>query len=386
MNNAVITTVKKELRGIVRDKKSLTMMLLMPVIIPIFIFLFSFVYDKMMNPDDNDKYVVGINYNMSDVELEIIKEMDFETKYYATKDEMQTAFEAGEVNAYAIKTNNNYLIYANDKGQDSYYASISFSNYLNAYNTYLAQDYLASIDADIDRIYNNLSYDFEELQGSNDLVNEIITMGFIFAIMAISLTAIYSATDSTAGEKERGTLETILTFPIKSEELITGKFLAIFISCLVTAVISTLLAVVSFGVSSKIFDIYKDTVLNFNFFTITMGLLIMITFSVFVSGVCIAIASLAKSYKEAQSALTPISLVTMIPMFFDILKIDMTPVLALVPVVNHTMLLKTVFCGTVQSADLINLVFMFVSTIVYSVIIIKLITKQYKSEKVLFSI
>ncbi len=386
MNNAIITTIKKELRGILRDKKSLMMMLLTPLMIPLFIFMFSFVYDSMMNDDTTDKYQIGINYNMNNVEQEIIKNMDFETKYYSTKEEMQTAFEKGELDAYAIKSNNNYLIYSNEKGQDSYYASISFSSYLDAYNNYLAQNYLSSINADMNRVYNNISYDFEELHGSNDMVNEIITMGFIFAIMAISLTAIYCATDSTAGEKERGTLETFLTFPIKSEELIIGKFLAIFISCLITSLISTILAVVSFGLASNMFEIYKDTVLNFNFVTITMGLLIMVAFSVFISGLCIAIASLSKSYKEAQSSLTPVSLLTMIPMFLDILEINMTPILALIPVVNHTMLLKTVFCGTIQTTDLINIIIMFLSTIIYSVIIIKLITKQYKSEKVLFSI
>lgn len=386
MNNAIITTIKKELRGILRDKKSLMMMLLTPLMIPLFIFMFSFVYDSMMNDDTTDKYQIGINYNMNNVEQDIIRDMDFETKYYSTKEEMQTAFEEGELDAYAIKSNNSYLIYSNEKGQDSYYASISFSSYLDAYNNYLAQNYLSSINADMNRVYNNISYDFEALHGSNDMVNEIITMGFIFAIMAISLTAIYCATDSTAGEKERGTLETFLTFPIKSEELIIGKFLAIFISCLITSLISTILAVVSFGLASNMFEIYKDTVLNFNFVTITMGLLIMVAFSVFISGLCIAIASLSKSYKEAQSSLTPVSLLTMIPMFLDILEINMTPILALIPVVNHTMLLKTVFCGTIQTTDLINIIIMFVSTIIYSVIIIKLITKQYKSEKVLFSI
>ena len=386
MSNAIVTTIKKELRGIMRDKKSLMMMLLTPLMIPLFIFMFSFVYDNMINGDEIDKYQIGINYDMNNIEKNIIKGMNFETKYYQTKEELQNAFENGEIDAYAIKTNNNYLIYSNPKGQDSNYAGYSFSSYLDSYNDYLANDYLTSINANLDKVYNNVSYDYEELHGSNDLVNQIITMGFIFAIMAISLTAIYCATDSTAGEKERGTLETLLTFPIKSDELITGKFLAIVISCLITSIITTILAIVSFGLASNMFEIYKDTTLNFNFATISMALLIMIAFSVFVSGLSIAIASLSKSYKEAQSSLTPISLLTMIPMFLDILEINMTPILALIPVVNHTMLLKTVFCGTIQFSDLINIAIMFITTIIYSIIIIKIITKQYKSEKVLFSI
>ena len=77
----------------------------------------------------------------------------------------------------------------------------------------------------------------------------------------------------------------------------------------------------------------------------------------------------------------------MMPMFFNILKIDLSHLLALVPIVNHTLLLQTIFCGTIQSSDIINVAIMFTSTIIYSIIIIiKVITKQYKSEKILFSV
>ena len=58
-------------------------------------------------------------------------------------------------------------------------------------------------------------------------------MAITFTIMAITLSCIYTSTDTTAGEKERGTLETILTFPISRKELIFGKYLAISISGIV---------------------------------------------------------------------------------------------------------------------------------------------------------
>ena len=47
---------------------------------------------------------------------------------------------------------------------------------------------------------------------------------FLFIMMAITVSATYPATDTTAGERERGTLETLLTFPIKSKDIIVGKF------------------------------------------------------------------------------------------------------------------------------------------------------------------
>lgn len=67
MNNVFIT-IKKELRTILRDKKSLMMMLITPIMIPLFIFIFSYVYDKLMNTNENEKYYVGINYNLNDIE------------------------------------------------------------------------------------------------------------------------------------------------------------------------------------------------------------------------------------------------------------------------------------------------------------------------------
>lgn len=386
MSRAVIVTIKKELRGLLRDKKSLKMMLLTPLMIPLFIFIFSFVYDEITNGVKQEKYLVGINYNMSKVEQDIVKNMEFSTKYYTTQEEMNEAFNDGKIDAYVVKIDNDYKIYMNKKGESSSYAGYSFSDYLDKYNEYLAYNYLNSINANIDNVYNNVSYDYHELQGSNDMVNEIITMGFIFAIMSITLTAIYGATDSTAGEKEKGTLETLLTFPIKSKELITGKYLAIVISCIITSLLCVFFAIFSFGIASSTFDIYKDTVLNFNFITVSLGLFIMVIFSFFISGLCIAIASLSKTFKEAQSSLTPFSFLAMIPIFLDILKINLTPMLSLIPVVNHTMLLKIIFCETIQGSDLLNIIIMFVSTIIYSILIINVITKQYKSEKVLFSI
>ena len=129
----------------------------------------------------------------------------------------------------------------------------------------------------------------------------------MFVVMAITLTSIYSATDATAGEKERGTLETLLTFPIKKEELLTGKYLAITISCIITTILSLILTVISLKISSNIFSLYKDAVININMTTLLLALIIMISYSFFISGACIAIASFSKTFKEAQSALTPLS-------------------------------------------------------------------------------
>ena len=387
MNNRILITIKKELRGIIRDKKSLMMMLVTPILIPIFILLFSYMYETMLDKDEStNTYNIGVNYTYTKEEKKSLKELNLNIKQYKSKNELQDSYKKGKIDLYVIKSNNNYKIYENESNQNSIYATSIYTKYLDSINKYLGDTYLDSINASKDKVYNNITYEYKKLEGKNDFVNQVISTGLMFVVMAITLTSIYSATDATAGEKERGTLETLLTFPIKKEELLTGKYLAITISCIITTILSLILTVISLKISSNIFSFYKDAVININMTTLLLALIIMISYSFFVSGACIAIASFSKTFKEAQSALTPLSFTVMIPMFLEMLDIKLNSCLSLIPVISHTMLLEQVICNTLTTTTIINIFLMFTSTILITIIIIKIITKVYKSEKILFSL
>lgn len=380
-NSNISITIKKELRATVRDRKSLLMMILVPLFIPIFVFLFSYMYDVMLNDKDKDTYNLGINYELNDVEKQFVETLNLEIIYY-DKDELQTAYEKGTVNAYLILEGGNYKLYYNAMDTDSNYTGLYAKSYLDSYNNYLGQIYLVEEGINPESVFSIITYSEEQLIGNSDLINEIILMAFVFAIMAITLTAIYSATDSTAGEKERGTLETLLTFPIKSNHLIIGKYLASVIACIITAIIGIILLLVSLGIARGMFSIYDEVVFNFSVLTILLAFIILIGHGLFISGASIAIASFSKTYKEAQSALTPLSLASIIPMFINILGIEMTPILSAIPIVNHTLLLNDIFNGNI---NYLNILIMFVSTIICVIFVIQYIVKQYKSEKILFS-
>lgn len=386
MTRNAIITLKKELKCIVRDKRSLRMMLVMPIMIPIFIFAFSALYDSegQNNEDEIEKYNIGINYRLNDTEKGIIKDLNIETNYYDNKEDLDKLYEEGEITAYILKNDKEYVIYYNPNTQDGVMASSEISMYLDELNNYYAEVYLNSINADINRVYANVSYSYEELTGKNEMIDYLIQIAFIYSIMAITLSTIQGATDLVAGEKEKGTLETILTFPLKNEELMSGKFLAITTSGIITSIVCTILIAISFLICSNMFSMYNDFIININPLTVSLGLLIMISYSIFISGAAIAIASFTKSYKEAQSALTPLSIVTIIPMFLEMLEIKMSYILSVIPIVNHTMLLTTVFRSTIGIQELIYLLIMFVSSAILSIILIKIIGKLFKSEKILF--
>ena len=348
----IIITIKKELRAIIRDKKSLLMMALTPLFIPIFVILMSYIYDSMITKEQII-YKIGINYSLSQIESQLIEENNLKAVYYSTTIELKDAYENNDISAYIIKENNNYTVYNNSGSTDGSYISMYISNYLESYNIYLGNKYLEKNNIDSNYIYNNITYSMIELEEGSIMTTQIINMAIVFTIMAMTLTSIYGATDLTAGEKERGTLETLLTYPIKSSELILGKYLAITISTIITEIISIILTIISLTLVKNNFTILENITINLNINTVFITFIVLLTYSFFISGLCITIASFAKTFKEAQSTLTPVSLVICIPMFLQMLDFKLKNYYNLIPILNHNFVLTDIFTGTINNANIV---------------------------------
>lgn len=380
MNN-IIVTLKKELKLIIRDKKSLLMMALTPLFIPIFVILMSYIYEEITTNNEDKKYVVGVNYSLSNIEKELLsKELDI--IYYDNIDNIKKDYDKKKIISYIIKDNNNYNIYTNTQSEDGSMAISYIVSYLDNYNNYLGQSYLIDNNIDLNKVYNNINYNINEIKGESVFGNQIILMAITFIIMSITLSSIYTSTDTTAGEKERGTLETILTFPISRNELVLGKYLAISMSGLITLMIGILLSLISLYYVKNTFTIYDNVIFNINIKTITLIVLILIFYTFFISGICITIASFTKTFKEAQSALTPISLITCVPMFLELLNININGALAFIPIINHTIVVNEILTGTININSIIITI---ISSIIYIILLMIFINKMYKSEKILFS-
>lgn len=380
MNNILIT-LKKELKLIIRDKKSLLMMAITPLFIPIFVILMSYIYEELTVNKDDKTYQIGVNYELSSTERELLSD---EVKYivYSSSKELEEAYNSNKILAYIVRDNNSYNIYANIQSEDGSMVTSLITNYLDNYNNYLGQSYLVNNNIDLSKVYNNLNYNVTEIKGESIFGNQIILMAITFTIMAITLSCIYTSTDTTAGEKERGTLETILTFPISRKELIFGKYLAISISGIVTLLIGVFLSIVSLYYVKNSFSIYDNVIFNINTITILLTILILSFYTLFISGLCITIASFTKSFKEAQSALTPISLVTCIPMFLEMLNINISGVLSFIPIINHTIVINNILTSSI---NINNILITIISSIIYIIVLLLFINKMYKSEKILFN-
>lgn len=161
----------------------------------------------------------------------------------------------------------------------------------------------------------------------------------------------YPAIDLFTGEKERGTIETLLTAPVQRWKILIGKMLVVILSGLTASTF----ALIGLWISIEFLDIVKDPnilaiihdILSPFFLMGMFGLLIPLT--VFFTGVMVPIAIYAKSFKEAQSIITPLNIVMVLPAmvgFFPGIGLDF--VTACVPVVNVVLASKQLIAGTLD--------------------------------------
>ena len=380
MKNNVWNILKKELREMFRDKKSLAMMLVIPIFIPLLVIGMSALFESQMNMPITDYNTIGFSYELTAEEESITSELEI-NPVIDTEANLEEKFQNGEIDLYVTKEDNIYTINGDDS-DTSTYASNLVENYFNAYKNYLQTDYLANHNIDPDEVMNMIVLEENMKTEDNFFSSYVINYAFLFIIMAITVSATYPATDTTAGEKERGTLETLLTFPIKSKDIIIGKFLSVSLSSIITGMLSLLLAIISLKIAGNMFTLYEGMNLMLPLSSLIFAIIVIIAYSFLISGLCIAIASKSSSFKEAQSALTPLTFISFFPgMIAFMISITTTSLYACIPFLNYTLIFTDITNGNI---NYIHILLMLLSTIIIIAVVLKVIIKQYKSERVLF--
>lgn len=378
--NNIKITIFKELRGIIRDKKSLHKLIIYPLLIPLIILLFGGLFDTV----NESNYYVGTNYELTKEEKTIIKELkNIKFKEYTNNKELKEAYSNSEISGYIIKNNNTYTIYA-DESQNSGEIVVSLSNnYLEMYKKILGNQELIKNNIDPNKVFNVINIKTKSLtkDDSNIMTNMIFGLVITYLIMIVVMVCVVVVIDATSGEKERGTLETILTFPIKSGELVIGKYLATAILGFIVGLISYLLSFPTIIIGKRLFKSYEEIVFSAKPLSIILVIFVIFLVALLSAGICMALAGKAKTYKEAQSSLQFISILPMIPYFLQVMEID-SFIFNLIPIANCGSLLNDIIVNNINIESLLIII---CTTIIYTAIILVYISKQYKKEETLFS-
>lgn len=388
--------LKKEMTEILRDKKTLIIMLVLPLLLyPSILIGMSLGISMIMQSEEEKEHTVG--YLLEDEEyIEPLISL-----YEQEKEELGARLSfrgASKEEEAVIKEETDAWLYFSKEEQ-------SIQIQLDYTSTSQKSDYTESIMKELVDKYRNalLTKNLEKEGLTEDFLHPVTyeavdsatlsesmgmnmggSIGMIIIIM-ILMGAFYPAVDVTAGEKERGTLETLLTLPVTNFQMIMSKFISVSIISCITAVISLLalggsiLFIMLALPGDELVQIPVGAFVN----CIPVMLLVMVTTALLLTALSMCFCVFAKSTKEANNYMTPVMLVVMLATMIGMFPtVELDYKTALIPIVNVSLLIKQVLA---QAMDLSLALITILVNCAYSVLIIWILARMYDSEDIMFS-
>lgn len=212
----------------------------------------------------------------------------------------------------------------------------------------------------------------------------------LLVIMAVT-GAFYPAVDLAAGEKERGTMETLLICPASRSEIVVGKFFTVMLFSISTAVLN----LASMGLTGKYIasmggEMQLSRIGDVAFPPLSAMIwlvVLLVPLAALFSAVCLALATFARSSKEGQYYLTPVLMVTLgITIFCLSPAVEITPFYSILPVMNVALLLKQALLAEPGGSSQITLyaVPVLATSVIYSLLALWWAVEQFRREDVLF--
>jgi len=195
--------------------------------------------------------------------------------------------------------------------------------------------------------------------------------------------AMFAALDIGAGEKERGTLETLLLLPVPRRDLVMGKFLVVFSTAVVysTLSITSLLVWLSLK-GGNVGGVFGQVINGVNPLDLVIVIALLIPVAAIFAAFLLSLSCYAKSYKEAASLASFVNILVILPIVVSILPgTELNWAWAMVPITNVSLVIKEVVKGTMQYSFLFAV---FASSAIIALGMIYFCSKWFEKESVLF--
>ena len=384
---------KKEMQDILRDRRTLIATVVIPILlIPIMTFgiplLFSSTEQQIV---EQTQYIAIINYESSENFTRLI-DGSRSLRVVEIDKPIDEAIRNGTIAAgigipsdfddrIANEQRVNITVYYDASSRTSNVAYSKIMQFLSMYSKVTVDERLLNREIDPEILSPIQVF-------ASDVATEDEVSGYLLSLILPPLLSIIVATggmnasiDLTVGEKERHTLEALLVTSAMRRDLITGKFLAVFSTTLVSIAFIMLSLTGSVGYLST-FSIQQMQI----FLTLQTSIIVFSILSlmaIMIASLGMALASFAKSFKEANNYLTPMLFLIVILSFgsYGISIEDVGLIPFIVPILNVTLIIQEVL---VNNLNVFHLVLTVTSTFVVSVILISIASWIYHKEGLLF--
>ena len=391
----------KEIKHLFRDTKTIVQTVVVPTFItPLLIGAIFWYVGSIATEETKKTYEISVyssadsllidDLNDSD-RLAITKEGSLEAVIEAVtfdKSEIGLAFDDSFFDDLTSNNSAQLTIYSKDIDTFSQAKSI-VSNIVDDYEESIRNNRLELLNLD-ENYVNPITINEEDLTTEEESAGSIFgALLALFFVMYVISGSMYPAIDLGAGEKERGTMETLISTNISSVDIIIGKMLSVTSSAILTATFSML----GFAIPILIiFLFYADSVNEYLFGLLSaivnpvalIGVFVLIIpLSVFMGAFLLAISVYAKTPKEAGLLLGNVLIVFIIPCYIPLINpgLELDFVGALIPCYNLALITNNLIAGTV---DWFLYSVALLSTIVYCIVAIYITYIMFDDENVIF--
>ncbi|NQT57903.1 MAG: ABC transporter permease [Bacteroidetes bacterium] len=380
MKDALII-LRKELKNIIKDKRTLIATLLVPfLLIPLMFVGMDYIEKRQRSSAENTVYPINIIHNDDPAFLEILSEkLDFSLTREPAEDVLVVEFPEG----YSPGDTAEAVIHFNSTSQKSSFASSRIGYALSDYSAYLADKYLDDYGIDLKSLYTISIFKVdtapEEAQGAGFLLIMVpyLILVYVFAgAMSVGI-------DATAGEKERGSLAVILVNQVSRSSIAIGKILYAVTVGVASSCMTFLGFILAINLTGGLFG-QSAKFSGFSFSSLIVLLITLVMTSTNAASIIIFLGSMARTVKEATTYILPIYFVVVI---LGVLTMNMDPssnqLLFLVPFLNTVFLLKG---AIINDSTLLQLLMLIASDTVLIGILVFSTSRLYNSEKILNTI
>ena len=359
----IVAIFKKELTDVLRDKRTLFFMIVIPVIVMPLIFIGSIKFQEYQSKKSDEKILnIGLINKTSDSQIRdylldqkgvyLVEDIDLDSLELGIKND---SLQGG------LYIHKNFIndISANAMGKvEVYYKSSDLmskaknriNNALEIYKNKIVSERLSQFNVDKD-LLEPIDIINKDISTKKETIGKAVG-GLIpyMLVIFIFLGAMYPAIDLGAGEKERGSLETLLSSPATKFEITVGKLMVVSLAGMVSGLISVIGISVPFYFIGNIPDQIKSTVIEIiSPFIIVSVIILMIPIAIFFASMLLSISFYARSFKEAQSLMGPLNIIIIVPLMLTLGPgIEIDHITALIPLINVGLLTKEILAGSAQ--------------------------------------
>lgn len=392
------TIMKKELARVFKDPRLILMVFIVPglMIYVMYSIMGTSMQKQSENVDKEKAIVYTVNMpesfqsvlNNDSVKDTLSINAEYEAIMMSELDERKDMIKSGEAD-YIIVFSANFddaLLNEERPSIQTYYnPSEDLSTSINSKMTAAIEIYRQALISDkygdvscFDLNLNDNSQIYEE----DKAVAKVLSMMLPFLIITFLFSGAMSVgPESIAGDKERGTIATMLITPIKRSELALGKVFSLSILSIISAISSFIGVILSMpklmGMEASSANIY-----SFQDYALTLGLLIATVFTIL--GLIAIVSAFAKNIKEASMLVMPIYILSMLVGISTMFTSGAAEswYLYLIPIYNTVNVLLGIFS---LEFSMTNYLITIIVNIVFAAGLVFALTKMFNSEKIMFS-